>query len=176
MCTCCPAFRRYVHIYQQKLDALQPKANAAEASAESSTAERGDSSSTALPAVAAAAAAAAADGSLAEGSAALQMELQRLEQELCVEDILLCRSLAELALERRSSSSGGAVYVCRWRGCTSGGFISCWFVAALSRQPLGGKAFGSLQQHPDRSVASTGMAPNRSAGAAAVDESLAVAM
>jgi hypothetical protein len=52
------------------------------------------------------AAAAAADSSMGESSAALQLELQRLEQHLCVEDILLCRSLAELALERRSSSSG----------------------------------------------------------------------
>jgi hypothetical protein len=43
---------------------------------------------------------------MGESSAALQLELQRLEQHLCVEDILLCRSLAELALERRSSSSG----------------------------------------------------------------------
>lgn len=56
--------------------------------------------------LAAGAAPAAADSSTGETSAALQLELQRLEQHLCVEDILLCRSLAELALERRSSSSG----------------------------------------------------------------------
>lgn len=103
----CPC-RQYVHLYQQKLDALQPQATpapaatAAEIPADSTSTEKADSKTAAGPVPGT-----AADGSLfAEANAARQAELHRLEQQLCVEDILLCRSLAELALERRSSSSG----------------------------------------------------------------------
>jgi hypothetical protein len=108
----CVACRRYVHVYQQRLDALQPKAESAVDSATDSTADSKADGSTA----AAVGAASAADGSFSESSAALQLELQRLEHHLCVEDILLCRSLAELALERRSGSSrtyaGQLVFCC----------------------------------------------------------------
>jgi hypothetical protein len=105
----CMACRRYVHVYQQRLDALQPKAAAAADSATDSTADSKAEGSTA----AAVGAATAADGSSSESSAALQLELQRLEHHLCVEDILLCRSLAELALERRSGASGTPDNFCR---------------------------------------------------------------
>jgi hypothetical protein len=44
-------------------------------------------------------------------------ELSHLEAELDVDDILLCRSLAELALDRRIASSTGVIgvhfFVCR---------------------------------------------------------------
>ena len=97
-----------MHVYQQKLDALQPKAAAADAGPDAGLADSGIGAAPAAP----------ADSSLGEASAALQLELARLEQQLCVEDILLCRSLAELALERRSSSSGE-----RLGGC--GGVLLC---------------------------------------------------
>lgn len=110
-CRCVSMCRRYVHIYQQKLDALQPKAAPpADIPASDTSASDwldGGAAAATQPQVG------DADSSLSEGSTALQLELQRLEQHLCVEDILLCRSLAELALERRSSSSGKEVLGCR---------------------------------------------------------------
>lgn len=106
-------------MYQQKLDALQPKLSPAadvNPSADTAGLDKAAEGGAVTPATSSAATpVAAADASAAEGAAAaaLQQELQRLEQQLCVEDILLCRSLAELALERRSSSSG---------------WLVCWFV------------------------------------------------
>jgi shikimate kinase len=47
----------------------------------------------------------------AAAAAAVLSELSHLEAELEVDDILLCRSLAELALDRRIASSTGAVGV-----------------------------------------------------------------
>jgi hypothetical protein len=97
-----PSCRRYVHLYQQKLDALQPKASPADTSSSNT-----DSTATGQPNGAAATTPETPEGSpAAEPDAALQLELQRLEHHLGVDDILLCRSLAELALERVSSSTG----------------------------------------------------------------------
>jgi hypothetical protein len=106
-----------VHLYQQKLDALQPTVSSttdSSTSADDSTAAAatGDAAAEAPVDIKAAAGAPATapDGAAVSGkesSAAVLSELQRLEQQLSVEDILLCRSLAELALERQNSSRTG---------------------------------------------------------------------
>jgi hypothetical protein len=132
------ARRRYVHLYQQKLDSLQPApppAAAAPAASTPSTPAAAPAGDAPAPAAAAGAAgkasdeagdgdadtvappadtghAAAAGAAVAkESAAAVLSELQRLEQQLSVEDILLCRSLAELALERLHRTSTGALHM-----------------------------------------------------------------
>lgn len=80
-----------MHLYQQKLDSLQETAPAATIAATQSSG----------------AAASCEDSEAAAAAADVVAELSRLEQELEAEDILLCRSLAELALDRRSTASSG---------------------------------------------------------------------
>lgn len=46
-------------------------------------------------------------GSLHDSAAVLAAELESLEQELDVADILLCRSLAEVAVDRRNAAASG---------------------------------------------------------------------
>jgi hypothetical protein len=149
--TYCPCCRRYVHLYQLKLDSLQASAATAAAAATTSSssttaaaaaaaaagvadptalstaapAGEANSSSSALESESSAITSASSDGDLpsptanssstpagsssssAAAAAAALSELSHLEAELDVDDILLCRSLAELALDRRIASSTG---------------------------------------------------------------------
>lgn len=101
-------------MYQQHLDALQPQVSTADASTSNAGVDLADGKAVTAQAV--------VDSSSSEVSTGLQMELQRLEQQLSLEDILLCRSLAELALEKRSSTTG-ALRICTlccaytWSAC-----------------------------------------------------------